>query len=526
MKLLPIETKSKRILVLCAHLHEDRASKRDHEYLQPMAGLHVASLLDRRRHAVSLYHEMWSGPFHTASIRPGEYAIVFLTGLQMDFDRMRQLSFFFRRAGTLVVAGGSICTLFPEFSGRFFDVVCAGGVEAVAKFMQDYETGMTKPLYRSAQHEIMSYNLDHSLLNKAGVTPPAHYLESSRGCNFKCDFCSLPAERARHAVYALPDLERAIDNAIRTSPRFSIRRLYPMIWFIDNNFSNNLPHLRAVCRLLKNDKRIRLWGALVTQDVLRNRELIKLMADSKCRGLFTGIESLDPEFIAAHDKRQNASGASSLMDDIAYADSLGIIITYGYLFDPRMTEIAQMERELRAILNSDILHHPFFLAFVAPLAGTKLFWEAAEGGELLPNLRLRDLDGRVVAYRNTKDTAEALGEFARNIFTNPEVYMRHGMRLRSILRHLRRQGWRRPVSNYLFFENRMRLTRLGWKHSRTARTYMGGSDILDPQYRDYPSDISPAERELYFDPILVTDEHGALAPWLVPYRPLPSKRAA
>lgn len=110
-----------------------------------------------------------------------------------------------------------------------------------------------------------------------------------------------------------------------------------MVWFIDNNFSNNLPHLRAVCGLLKRDKRVRMWGALVTQDVLRNRELFKLMAESKCRGLFAGIESLDPEFIASHHKRQNVSGASSLLDDLAYADSLGIMVTYGYLFDPRMT---------------------------------------------------------------------------------------------------------------------------------------------------------------------------------------------
>jgi hypothetical protein len=122
-----------------------------------MAGLHVASLTDRRRYTVSLYHEMWSGPFDRASIRRGQYAIVFLTGLQMDFDWMRQLSFLFRRAGTLVVAGGSICTLFPEYSGRFFDVVCAGGVEAVADVMRDHEAGSMKPVYRSAQHKISSY---------------------------------------------------------------------------------------------------------------------------------------------------------------------------------------------------------------------------------------------------------------------------------------------------------------------------------------------------------------------------------
>ena len=61
---------------------------------------------------------MWHGPYDTGTLAPGRFAIVFLTGLQMDFDRMRQLSYFFRRAGSLVVAGGSICTLFPEFARK------------------------------------------------------------------------------------------------------------------------------------------------------------------------------------------------------------------------------------------------------------------------------------------------------------------------------------------------------------------------------------------------------------------------
>ena len=51
-----------RVLVLCAHLHEDRARKQDRDYLQPMAGLHVGSLIDGRRYQVTLYHEMWHGP--------------------------------------------------------------------------------------------------------------------------------------------------------------------------------------------------------------------------------------------------------------------------------------------------------------------------------------------------------------------------------------------------------------------------------------------------------------------------------
>ncbi len=516
-----------RVLILCAHLHEDRARKQDRDYLQPMVGMHAAPLIDRARYDVSLYHDMWHGPYDTSRIAPGQYELVLLTGLLMDFDRMRQLAWFFRRAGTKVVAGGSFCTLFPEAALPYFDAIAVGGVEAVVDVMRGFEAGSLGGIYRSPPGRIQSYVVDHRIFPEHGINLPLHYIEASRGCNFKCDFCSIPAEGARHATYLGSDVARNIDDSIRTSPRFSARRLYPMVWFIDNNFSNNLPHLREVCRILRDDKRVRMWGALVTQDLLRNHEVIKLMAASKCGGLFTGIESFDPAFIAKHGKRQNEHRGGNVTDDIAHAESLGIMITYGYLFDPRMSTIEQMERELRAVMNSDLLHHPYFLAFVAPLAGTKLFWDAARGGELLPNLRLRDLDGRCIAYRNTLDGAEALAGFARRIFGTPEVYMSRWNVIRRFVGHALRHGWRRPASLYLFVDNRSRLKRLGRKHAKDRpRTYLGGTDILDPQYEDYPPDISDADRRMYFEPLLVTDAAGALASWLRPYAPKPKSVAA
>jgi len=509
-----------RVLVLCAHLHEDRACKQDRDYLQPMAGLHIGSLVDRDKYLVTLYHEMWHGPYDTASVTSGTFAIVFLTGLQMDFDRMRQLAYFFRRADALVVAGGSMCTLFPEFARQFFDVVCAGGVECVVDVMRDYEAGSLKPIYRSPQSNIRDYTLDHRLMEEAGIRVPVHFIEASRGCNFKCDFCSIPAEGATHAAYDLAAIARNIEDSIASSGPLSIKRLYPMVWFIDNNFSNNRGHLRAVCRLLREDGRIRMWGALVTQDVLRDRGLVRLMAESKCRGVFAGIESFDMEFIAAHDKWQNTKGSDELLANIAYAESLGMLIDYGYLFDPRITSVERMQAEIRYILQSDVLNYPYFVAFVAPLLGTKLFWQAVHGGELLPNLRLRDLDGRCVAYRNTVDDLDRLGAFAASIFGTPHIYFDRAKTVRRFLSHAWRHGRSNPVVSYLFYENRARLARLGRKHFKAVkRNYVGGRDVLDPQYGDYPPNISAQDRRAYFDPIMVTDADGRAAPWLERYRP-------
>lgn len=514
-----------RVLVICAHLHEDRSAKSDRDDLQPMAGLHIASLIDRRRYEVVLYHEMWHGPFDTASIAPDDYQLVFVSGLQMDFDRMRQLAYFFRRAGTPVAAGGSICTLFPEFARNFFDAVCAGGVECVRDVMRDFEAGAVKPIYRSPAHEIGGYEIDYGLLDESGIGLPVHYVEATRGCNFTCDFCCLPAEGSRHARYGLANIARNVTRSIDTSPRFSIRRLYPIVWFIDNNFSNNLGHMREICALMKQDRRVRLWGALVTQNVLADRELIRLLAESKCAKLFTGIESFDTEFVAGHGKKQNIKGADSLLDDIRYAQSLGIIVIYGYLFDPRMTRVADMERQVSVLLASKVLNHPYFLAFVAPLAGTRLFWEAVDRGELLENLRLRDLDGRCVAYRSCLDDHATLADFAYRIFAAPGMFVDRRKFVADVLRYAARWLWRRPVTTYVFFHNRIRLYRLGRNHStHRRRTYVGGSEILDPQYQSFPPDISPADKARYFDPILVTDGQGRASEWLEAYRPAWARR--
>jgi hypothetical protein len=58
-----------------------------------------------------------------------------------------------------------------------------------------------------------------------------------------------------------------------------------------------------------------------------------------------------------------------------------------------------------------------------------------------------------------------------------------------------------------------------WARSYTSsrQSYLAGEDILDPQYFEYPPDISDEDRRTYFEPINVTDDRGRLSKWLEPY---------
>ena len=504
-------------MIVCAHLHGDRTAKRDRDFMQPSAGLQVGSLIDRDSFNVSLYHEMWHGTLDPSDVPAVD--IVFLSGLQKDFDRMRQLAYFFREKGALTIAGGSIPTLFPEFCTRFFDVVCAGGVDSVPDVMTDYQRGNLKRVYRSPQTRLTDYHVDYRLLTENKINGAVHLIEASRGCNFRCDFCVIPAENARHTRYGAGRVQRMIADAIAASPRFSLRRRLPCVMFIDNNFANHLPNLREVCAALKAERRVKAWGALVTQDMLRNREIVSMMADSKCKALFTGLESVDLEFLNIHDKTQNAKHVDSVIEDIAFAQSKGMVFIYGYLFDPRISTTQDMRKQLNTIVDSGVLPFPSFLSYVAPLVGTELFWKSSENGDLRPNLRLRDLDGRCVCYRDCRDSDEELTRFSNELFLRPETLINRKSLYWGFLRTLWRTGSLNPIICYVNYRNWFRVFHLVKKRSRLPkRTYINGTDELDVHYEFYPPDISPQDKERYFDPIKLTNEQGELADWLVRHR--------
>ncbi len=501
-----------RALVICAHLRPSRDRRRSRYMMQSIAGLQVASLIDKAHFDVELYHEDWHGPYDTG--RCAGYDLVFLSGLQVDFDRMRQLSYHFRRHGARTVAGGSICTTFPDFAASFFDAVCVGGVDAVRDVVTDFRAGALKPIYRSPSLAIGRYVVDYGIFRESGIAPAVHLVEASRGCSFRCSFCVMPGEFGGHQPYRLDDVIASIDSAIVNSPRWSFSRNWPIVLFLDNNLSDDRNYLLAVCAAMRAHPKVRGWMALVTQNILQDRELVKKVAASKCVGLFAGIESLDPETLRRFRKTQNLSRRSNVIEDVAFAESLGVGIVYGLLFDPRHQTVAEMRRQFAAITDHPRMPMPVYLSVVAPLVGTAEFSGALARGELEPGLRLRDLDGETLCYRNSVATDEPLPAFLEQIFRRPwEVAHRRKVLWKTLTRIVRARRWN-PIRWYIFAAATLHC--YFWSRGTPAgvRTYMAGSDPLDPQYDDYPADISAADRARYFDPVEIVDAVGQPADWL------------
>jgi radical SAM superfamily enzyme YgiQ (UPF0313 family) len=508
--------KKKNILIISAHFHCERVNRKAKDFLQPMIGLHIASQIDSSKYDVFIYNELSSGAYNTD--RKKFYDIVFLSGIQKDFDRMRQLSYFFRKKGSIVIAGGSICTLYPDFAQNFFDVVCKGGVESVSKIMTDFENSRLMNFYHTPQHEINEARLDHSILKKCGISTSTHLIEASRGCNYTCGFCTIPAEKARHSPYSIERMTDDIKNSLKCAPLFSFKKIYPTLYFIDNHFTLNRKSTMELCSYLKSEKKVKWWGALISQNDLADRRLISMMKSCKCGAIFTGLESIDEIFLAAAGKKQNLSNSSTVIDDIDRTQAGGIIVDFGYLFDPRISSIKEMKEQFVKIARSEILLFPCFFSFVSPLLGTRVFNESIRRRELIPGLRLRDLDGSTIAYSNPKDSFEDLSEFAAALYRDMgQLFSRLSM-LKKTAKYIWRYRITHPVMWYIVYQNNLRPYKM-FKYDRKypLRSHIGGSDVLDPQYQNFPRDITEEDFERYFKPVMVTDGNGNAAEWLKKY---------
>ena len=68
----------KRALVVCTHLRRQRIKCTSQHRLQPITGIHIASLIDPTLFEVTLHHEDWHGPYDTLNNNQ-PFDIVFLT---------------------------------------------------------------------------------------------------------------------------------------------------------------------------------------------------------------------------------------------------------------------------------------------------------------------------------------------------------------------------------------------------------------------------------------------------------------
>jgi radical SAM superfamily enzyme YgiQ (UPF0313 family) len=175
-------------------------------------------------------------------------------------------------------------------------------------------------------------------------------IEISRGCIFRCGFCSYPLngkKKLDHIKHEEILRKELIDNY----QQFGVTRYL----FSDDTFNDSQEKVEMIHRVSKSlPFDLEFWAFARLDLLAAHPHTIDMLFDSGCRGCFFGIETLDPataKLIGKGGSRQKLIDTLRICKE-KYGDR--ILLHGTFIFGLPGEEISSMERTAQALLNKDI----------------------------------------------------------------------------------------------------------------------------------------------------------------------------
>lgn len=299
---------------------------------------------------------------------PSKADLVAISAMTVQINRAYEISAWYRARGIPVVMGGIHPSMMPQEARHYATSVVIGEAEGIwPQVLQDFLNGSLKPIYKN-----LAYPSLHNLVIPRRDLFSRKYLfesiQTSRGCPFACDFCSVPVFNGKK--YRFRPIEEVIEELKSIKKKF--------VFFVDDNIvgfgQENEQRAAALFEAMLGAGIKKHWTSQASVNVAKNDHLLSLMKRSGCLGLLVGLESIDQGTLQGCGKSQN-------LDDIKrpeqhYEDVIRKLHRYGiaingyfcYGHGDTPTSIARTT-EFITRSNLDIVNIPI----VIPSPGTPLY---------------------------------------------------------------------------------------------------------------------------------------------------------
>ena len=387
-------------------------------FVPPITGIHLAAITSAG-HEVRVIHQQ---------ITPLNYdtdadliALSFFSGFAPEAYRIARA---FKQKGKLVVAGGPHASFWPEEMLAYCDAVVVGEAESVwAELLADAERGALKQIYHGKP-----LPLNDLPTPRYDLLPDTFFVkrvvQATRGCPFTCSFCTVPSINPGFRVRPVQDVIK--DIAYDNFEHWWQRKI---VWFWDDNLTANRKYVKELLRAMIPLKK--WWLTQASMDIAKDEELLDLLQESGCIGVFFGIETFGKESLKDANKRQNK--AEHYKECIEALHKRGICVMAGFIagFDGDTPEsILEMARRLYEI-GVDVP----FLSILTPYKGTPLYDKMEAEGRLIAERGLEFYNGYNVAFQpKTMSAAELLQAHRRLWMTAFSIKYSLKRILRSIFR--------------------------------------------------------------------------------------------
>jgi radical SAM superfamily enzyme YgiQ (UPF0313 family) len=128
-------------------------------------------------------------------------------------------------------------------------------------------------------------------------------IESGRGCPYGCEFCTVTGFFGDSIRFRTN--ESIVDELLHLKARAGRTRGKIAVFFVDDNFAINVKRTKSLLRAMISAGAQLPWVAQISANLLRDQELVDLIAESGGRWIFIGMESLDTANLASVNKSFN-----------------------------------------------------------------------------------------------------------------------------------------------------------------------------------------------------------------------------
>jgi len=362
-----------------------------------------------------------------------EADLIGLTVITGTAPRAYELAARFRARGITVVLGGPHVTLVPDDAQPHADSIVVGYAEdSWPQLLRDHVAGRLQPRYTQAPDLDLAGRPEPD----RSVLPRRRYLttdvfEATRACIHNCSFCVVPFAWGRQP------LQKPVEEIVAEIRRKGSQRAI----FIDLNLVADRGYAR---RLFKGLIPLGIeWYGLATTLLADDLPLLDLAAESGCRGLLMGLESIEQANLDRNQKRFNTPDDYALVVERLHERRISLQGCFVFGLDEDGPDIFERTAQLAVDIGIDL---PRF-AIVTPFPGTALHDRLdAEGRILTHNWEL--YDGQHVVFQPKRLSVDELQ-------AGTEAAWKLAYSWPNIARRLRVSPARLPVAA---------LTNLGYRH--------------------------------------------------------------
>ena len=225
-------------------------------------------------------------------------------------------------------------------------------------------------------------------------------VESGRGCPYGCEFCTVTGFFGDSIRFR--DNESVVNELLLLKARARKEKGQIAVFFIDDNFAINLKRTKSLLRDIIAAKAQVNWVAQISANLLRDAELVDLIADSGGKWVFIGMESIDPANLKDVNKGFNKPGEyAAVLERLAKRNVYAIT---SFIFGMDNDTVGVAERTLEQVRTWPP-GLPIF-GLLTPLPSTPLYKRLEAAGRLTRRKHWQEFIPFAMAHTPLKMTIE------------------------------------------------------------------------------------------------------------------------